>query len=85
MLPLYVNVVESPQAAEAMGAISSETSITALKRYLNDPNRSVRETCEIALAKIEWDNSLEGRAYNSASVLEDRCVLSVPRTLPLTA
>ncbi|KAI0283916.1 armadillo-type protein [Russula aff. rugulosa BPL654] len=33
------------------------------KKYLNDPNRSVRETCEIAIAKIEWDHSEEGQQY----------------------
>jgi deoxyhypusine monooxygenase len=58
-----------------MGAISSESSKPVLKQYLNDPNRSVRETCEIALAKIEWDNSLEGRTHHSTPTLEDRCVL----------
>ena len=57
-----------------MGAISLESSIPVLKRYLNDPNRSVRETCEIALAKIEWDNSPEGRAHHSAPTLENGCV-----------
>lgn len=30
---------------------------------LNDVDRSVRETCEIALAKIDWDNSEEGQKY----------------------
>lgn len=51
------------QAAEAMGAISSTTSIPILREHLSDPNRSVRETCEIALAKINWDNSEEGRKH----------------------
>lgn len=48
-----------------MGAISAPSSIPFLKRYLNDSNRSVRETCEIALAKIEWDNSEEGKKHRS--------------------
>ncbi|TCD70887.1 deoxyhypusine hydroxylase [Steccherinum ochraceum] len=51
------------EAAEAMGAISSETAIPVLKRFANDSNRDVRETCEIALAKIEWDNSEEGKKH----------------------
>jgi len=67
-----------------MGAISSESSIPILKRYLNDPNRSVRETCEIALAKIEWDNSPEGRAHHSESISEDRCALYARFTPVLT-
>jgi len=44
-----------------MGALSAQSAIPVLKAHLNDPNRSVRETCEIALAKIEWDASDEGQ------------------------
>jgi deoxyhypusine monooxygenase len=51
------------KAAEAMGAVSSESSIALLRRYANDPEVSVRETVEIALAKIEWDHSPEGRQH----------------------
>ena len=48
-----------------MGAISSPASLPLLRAYLADPNEnvSVRETCEIALAKIEWDHSEEGQAH----------------------
>lgn len=46
-----------------MGAISSESAIPVLRRFANDANRDVRETCEIALAKIEWDTSEEGRRH----------------------
>jgi deoxyhypusine monooxygenase len=46
-----------------MGAVSSESSIALLRRYANDPEVSVRETVEIALAKIEWDHSPEGRQH----------------------
>ncbi|KAL0069848.1 deoxyhypusine hydroxylase [Marasmius tenuissimus] len=49
------------EAAEAMGAISSVDSIPILKEFLNDPERAVRETCEIALDRIKWDQSEEGR------------------------
>jgi len=72
---LFTDVAKIEQAAEAMGAISLGSSIPVLKQYLNDPNRSVRETCEIALAKIEWDNSPEGKAHNPAPTVEDRYVL----------
>ncbi|KIK95169.1 hypothetical protein PAXRUDRAFT_827288 [Paxillus rubicundulus Ve08.2h10] len=51
------------EAAEAMGAISSTTCVPILREYLTDPNRSVRETCEIALAKIDWDSSEEGKKH----------------------
>jgi deoxyhypusine monooxygenase len=50
-----------------MGAISSADSIPVLRQYLHDSDRSVRETCEIALAKIEWDHSDEGRSALAAA------------------
>lgn len=46
-----------------MGAISKLNSLPVLKEYLSDPERTVRETCEIAIAKITWDNSPEGQAH----------------------
>ncbi|KAI0769893.1 ARM repeat-containing protein [Fomes fomentarius] len=64
---VLANATEDPmvrhEAAEALGAISDPSSKDVLKRYLNDSERSVRETCEIALAKIEWDHSEEGRKH----------------------
>lgn len=53
------------QAAEAMGAMSDPSSIPVLKKFLTDPARCVRETCEIAISKIDWDNSEEGRQYHA--------------------
>jgi deoxyhypusine monooxygenase len=50
------------EAAEALGALSSETSLPLLRKYLTDPAREVRETCEIAVGKIEFDISPEGKA-----------------------
>jgi len=65
------NLKEDPmvrhEAAEAMGAISSVQSIPTLKEFLNDERQEVRETCEIALAKVEWDNSEEGKAETTKS------------------
>lgn len=61
----------SRQAAEAIGAISSPDFKAVLTKYLTDPNRSVRETCEIALAKIEWDNSEEGRQHLASKESSD--------------
>jgi deoxyhypusine monooxygenase len=46
-----------------MGAISASSSIAILQEYLSDSERTVRETCEIAIAKIQWDNSEEGREH----------------------
>lgn len=50
------------EAAEALGAISSESSLPVLRKYLDDSAREVRETCEIAVGKIEYDHSPEGLA-----------------------
>lgn len=45
-----------------MGAISDLGSLDVLRKYAGHQDRSIRETCEIAIAKIEWDNSPEGKA-----------------------
>jgi deoxyhypusine monooxygenase len=51
------------EAAEALGALSSLQSLDLLKKYRGDESRSVRETCEIAVDKIEWDHfTEEGKA-----------------------
>lgn len=71
-VPILEEVLENPkgahcamvrhEAAEALGAISSEGSLPILRKYLDDPAREVRETCEIAVAKIEYDHTPEGKA-----------------------
>ena len=66
---LYVRSVCSciGWAAEALGAISATSSKSVLERYLDDSERAVRETCEIALAKINWDHSEEGQKHWSTT------------------
>ena len=53
------NVEELPivrhEAAEALGALSDPSALPFLEKYLNDPERVVRETCELAVAKIQHD------------------------------
>ncbi|KAG8908025.1 deoxyhypusine hydroxylase [Tulasnella sp. 403] len=71
---VLANKAEDPmvrhEAAEALGAISSSDSVPTLREYLNDPERAVRETCEIAIAKIEWDASPEGQAAKAKRDVE---------------
>ncbi|KAH7870870.1 Deoxyhypusine hydroxylase [Lentinula edodes] len=82
-LPVLESVLRNPsedpmvrhEAAEAMGAISTADSIPILKQYLSDPDRSVRETCEIAIAKIEWDKTEEGAKNDKATRDENRLPL----------
>jgi deoxyhypusine monooxygenase len=51
-----------------MGAISSLSSIPILEQHLHDANEdvSVRETCEIALAKIQFDHAPSSSSSSSS-------------------
>jgi hypothetical protein len=52
------------EAAEALGALGDAGSLDILRR-LRDTKEEVqvvRETCELAVARIEWENSEEGKA-----------------------
>ncbi|BGP00823.1 Deoxyhypusine hydroxylase [Rhodotorula toruloides] len=68
-LPILTKVLEDDkehpmvrhEAAEAMGAIGSEEALPALRKYLKHENPAIRETCEIAVDKIVFDNSEEGK------------------------
>ncbi|MBE7181428.1 MAG: HEAT repeat domain-containing protein, partial [Terriglobus roseus] len=44
------------EAAEALGALGDEDSLPLLRRLRDSPNTPVviRETCEIAVARLEW-------------------------------
>jgi deoxyhypusine monooxygenase len=68
---LFIHDALMRQAAEAMGAISASQSVPVLHKYLSDVERCVRETCEIAIAKIEWDHSEEGRRHLKTRNAED--------------
>lgn len=50
------------EAAEALGAIGDMGSLELLRelRDMKEEVEVVRETCEIAVARIEWENS-EGK------------------------
>lgn len=47
------------EAAEAIGALGDESSLDLLREMRDDVKEVevVRETCEIAVARIEWENS----------------------------
>lgn len=51
------------EAAEALGAIGDVGSLELLKEMRDDKKELVvvTETCEIAVARIEWENSEEGK------------------------
>lgn len=52
------------EAAEALGALGDAGSLEILKRFRDREGESVavKETCEIAIARIEWENSKERHA-----------------------
>ena len=54
------------EAAEALGAIGDVNSLDILKELRDDREEPVvvRETCEISVARIEWENSEERKAEN---------------------
>ncbi|SPO19981.1 related to LIA1 - deoxyhypusine hydroxylase [Ustilago trichophora] len=54
------------EAAEAMGAISDPSVLPVLEQYRNDSDVSVRETCELAISKITFDNSDQGKALKAS-------------------
>lgn len=46
------------EAAEAMGAIGDSKSLDLLERYFKeDPDVEIRQTCELAIERIKWENS----------------------------
>ncbi|EFP77274.1 uncharacterized protein PGTG_03230 [Puccinia graminis f. sp. tritici CRL 75-36-700-3] len=47
------------EAAEAMGAIGNPISLGILREFLKDEEVSVRETCELAIEKIEGNESFK--------------------------
>lgn len=47
------------ECAEALGAIATDECTEILNKYLTDPKRVVKESCEIALDMCEYENSPE--------------------------
>ncbi|GAA5978297.1 hypothetical protein JCM5350_002256 [Sporobolomyces pararoseus] len=64
-LPILTKVLrdtnEHIMAAEAMGAIGDSSALEVLNEHLNHPEAAIRETCEIAIDKIKFDNSEQGK------------------------
>lgn len=51
------------EAAEALGALGDKTSLDLLKELRDDKSELdvVRETCEIAVDRIEWEHGMQRR------------------------
>ncbi|KAI5809104.1 armadillo-type protein [Peziza echinospora] len=55
------------EAAEALGALGMSESIPLLTRFLTDPREEVRETCEIAIARLEWLASTKNKSTTTTA------------------
>jgi deoxyhypusine monooxygenase len=66
------------EAAEALGAIGEEGSLGVLREMRDDVSEVevVRETCEIAVARIEWENGdgKKGEQLKNRSVHTGICM-----------
>ncbi|KAK9246206.1 armadillo-type protein [Lipomyces tetrasporus] len=68
------------EAAEALGAIGDKGSLVLLKEYFEkDPLEVVRQTCELAIARIEWEHS----KLSKQEVLEESQFSSIDPAPPL--
>ncbi|KAJ1346050.1 Deoxyhypusine hydroxylase [Parelaphostrongylus tenuis] len=47
------------ECAEALGAIATDECISILQQYIDDPERVVRESCEVALDMADYENTGE--------------------------
>ena len=54
------------EAAEAIGALGDQSSLELLRQRRDDPSEEevVRETCDIAVERIEWENSVVRQKEN---------------------
>lgn len=69
------------EAAEALGAIGDASVRQTLELYLLDPCVEVRETCEIALARVNW----LAEQQNTTTTDDDNPFASVDPSPPLPA
>ncbi|KAH3902822.1 probable Deoxyhypusine hydroxylase [Saccharomycodes ludwigii] len=68
------------EAAEALGALNDNDSIPYLKKCMKeDPEESVRQTCELAISRIEWQHSETAKK----EVLQDSLYSSIDPAPPL--
>lgn len=74
------------EAAEALGALGHEGSLELLKTYRDDAQEVtvVRETCEIAVSRIEWEHSTT-KAQESLQTSDFASIDPAPPTSMLQA
>ena len=62
---VLIDAVREPivrhEAAEALAAIADPQVLPLLREYMSDPVQEVANTCEIAVRKLEWQQSEESK------------------------
>uniref|UniRef100_H2Z404 Deoxyhypusine hydroxylase n=1 Tax=Ciona savignyi TaxID=51511 RepID=H2Z404_CIOSA len=59
LLNLNINPIIRHECAEALGGIANEDCRKVLEEFRNDKSRVVRESCEVALDMLDYENSDE--------------------------
>lgn len=68
------------EAAEALGAIGDKSVLEKLQYYYeHDPEEVIRQTCELAIGRIEWENA----ASNDSDKLQKSAFTSIDPAPPL--
>jgi deoxyhypusine monooxygenase len=62
---VQLNPIVRHECAEALAAIGDLSSLPLLRSLINDQAKEVAETCQIAVAKLEWQQ--QNRSYFNAS------------------
>ena len=50
------------EAAEALAAIADPEVLPLLREFISDPVQEVSDTCKIAVQKLEWEQSDDGKS-----------------------
>ncbi|CAF2358195.1 unnamed protein product [Rotaria sp. Silwood2] len=70
---LNENYMVRHECAETLGSIGSDECRHILETYLNDKERVVRESCEVALDISDYVNSTDFQYCNGLKLLESEC------------
>ncbi|XP_004349226.1 deoxyhypusine hydroxylase [Capsaspora owczarzaki ATCC 30864] len=75
------------EAAEALGAIGTPEVLATLVAHLEDPVVEVSETCQIAVARVKWENGGKQAAQQTGDFSENPydSVDPAPPSAPATA
>ena len=72
---LQEDVMVRHEAAEALGALGDASVLPVLQRFLEDEAEEVRQTCELAIRRVEWELANPDQAMENVKRLADGCVV----------